>query len=158
MEVKIQAADRSVEIGIRPFTMADYEAVWQLWEICHIHPGPQDRQEEVRKKLQRDPDLFLVAEANNIVMGAVMGAWDGRNGWIYNHAVDPRSRRLRLGSRLLEELEKRLKAKGAIRIRLLVEQGNFDGQSFYEINGYKEVEEIVMSRWLNAEKGEKKGV
>lgn len=158
MEVKSQIANRPLEIEIRPFTMADYDAVSQLWEICHIHPGPQDRLDEVKKKLQQDPELFLVAEANSIVMGTVMGAWDGRNGWIYNHAVDPRRRRLRLGSRLLGELEQRLRAKGAIRIRLLVEEGNFDGQSFYEVNDYKEVEEIVMSKWLKAEKGTNKVV
>lgn len=153
MEVK------GMDIQIRPFTEADYDAVWQLWEICHIHPGPQDKKSEIRKKLAQDTDLFLVAEANRVIMGTVMGAWDGRNGWIYNHAVDPRSRRLRLGSRLLAELERRLKARGAIRIRLLVDKGNFDAQSFYEVNSYKEdEEELVMSRWLTPAKGEGKGV
>lgn len=150
---------RGMDIQIRPFTEADYDGVWQLWEICHIHPGRQDKESEIRKKLARDRDLFLVAEANRVIMGTVMGAWDGRNGWIYNHAVDPRSRRLRLGSKLLAELERRLKARGAIRIRLLVDKGSFDAQSFYETNGYKEdEEELVMSRWLTPGTGEGKNV
>lgn len=143
-----------MEIVIRSFTMADFEAVRQLWQTCNIQLGPQDSQEEIQKKLKRDSDLFLVAEVNNIISGAIIGAWDGRNGWIYNNAVDPRSRRLGLGSRLLSELERRLKAKGASRIRLLVGLGNFDAQYFYEDSGFNMDEErIVMSKLLKDNKG-----
>ena len=106
-----------MEIRIRPFTMDDFDGVQQLWEIYHIKLCPQDSLTEIQKKLKLDGNLFLVAEANNIIMGTVMGAWDGRKGWIYNHAVDARSHRLGLGSRLIVELERRFKEMGAIQKR-----------------------------------------
>jgi len=148
-----------MEIKIRPFTMSDFEGVRQLWDICHIQLGPQDTIEEIQKKLKRDGNIFLVAEANNIIMGTVMGAWDGRNGWIYNHAVDARSRRLGLGSKLMVELERRLKEIGAIQTCLLVSKGNFDAQFFYEANGFvSQEDEIVMVKKLKARKEEGKSV
>lgn len=148
-----------MEIKIRPFTMSDFEGVQQLWDICHIKTGPQDSQEEIEKKLKRNGNLFLVAEANNIIMGTVMGAWDGRNGWIYNHAVDARSRRLGLGSKLMVELERRIKEMGAIQICLLVSKGNFDAQYFYEANGFvPQEDEIVMVKQIKPKRGEGKSV
>ena len=148
-----------MEIKIRPFTMSDLEGVQQVWEICHIKTGPMDSMEEIQNKLKRDGNLFLVAEANNIIMGTVMGAWDGRNGWIYNHAVDARSRRLGLGSKLMAELERRFKEMGAIQICLLVNKGNFDAQYFYEVNGFvPQEDDIVMAKRIKARKGEDKSV
>src|SRR3972149_2180044 len=88
----------------RSFTMADFDRVWQLWHICRLPVGSRERREEIERKLERDPDLFLVAEMNQAIMATVMGAWDGRNGWVYNHAVDPRIRRMGVGSRLGKEL------------------------------------------------------
>jgi predicted N-acetyltransferase YhbS len=39
------------------------------------------------KSLQRDPDLFLVAEMDGEIIGSVMGEYDGRRGLVYHLAV-----------------------------------------------------------------------
>ena len=134
---------------IRPFTMADFDRVWQLWHICRLPVGSRERREEIERKLERDPDLFLVAEMNQAIMGTVMGAWDGRNGWVYNHAVDPRLRRMGVGSRLIKELEGRLREKGAREINLVVGRSNFDAQIVYQETGFHvREEEIIMTKVL----------
>ena len=134
---------------IRPFTMADFEMVWQLWHVCRLPVGSRDRREEIERKLERDPDLFLVAEMNQAVMATVMGAWDGRNGWVYNHAVDPRIRRMGVGSRLIKELERRLREKGAREINLVVGRSNFEAQVVYQEAGFRiREDEIIMTKVL----------
>lgn len=123
---------------IRDFSMADFDRVWQLWQVCHIDLGPDDTPERLAVKLERDPDLFLVAEEGEAVLGAVIGTWDGRVGWIYNHAVEPRCRRTGIGSMLTKELERRLKDKGAKETYLLVAEDNLNAQDFYEAQGFRE--------------------
>ncbi|MBI4295472.1 MAG: 2-amino-4-hydroxy-6-hydroxymethyldihydropteridine diphosphokinase [Chloroflexi bacterium] len=132
------AMGRRLPMKIRSFTTADYNQVWQLWHACHIPLGTSDTQAAIEKKLERDPDLFLVADVNNAILGVVLGAWDGRTGWIYNHAVEPRCRGQGIGSALMVELEHRLAKKGATSIKLLVSRDNLDAQDFYQASGFKE--------------------
>ena len=78
------------ELRIREFNYPeDYPAARLLWE--NAGPGIQlrrsDEPEEIRKKTERDPDLFLVAEADGKMVGTVIGGFDGRRGMVYHLAV-----------------------------------------------------------------------
>ncbi len=128
---------------IREFRFpADYSAVYALWQGAG--PGIQlrrsDEPAEIKKKLQRDPDLFLVAESQGKIVGAVLGGFDGRRGLVYHLAVAPACRRSGLGKRLMEELECRLRQKGCIRIYLLVTRDNNAAMQFYEDAGWERMD------------------
>ncbi len=49
---------------IREFKIDDYQTVRDLWRTAGLTLRPGDELEDVKLKLQRDPDLFLVAEAS----------------------------------------------------------------------------------------------
>ncbi len=132
-------------VSIREFSFPqDYPAVYALWSAAG--PGIQlrrsDEPEEIAKKLTRDPDLFLVAEKNGHIVGAVLGGFDGRRGLVYHLAVDPACRQEGIGSRLMDELEARLRAKGCIRCYLLVTIDNRAAMQFYERRGWKRMETV----------------
>ena len=77
-------------IRIREFCFpADYEPVFALWQSIErgVHTGRSDTPAEIEKKLTRDPDLFLVAEADGAIIGSVIGGYDGRRGLVYHLAV-----------------------------------------------------------------------
>jgi len=79
-----------VQVRVREISFEeDYERVLNLWQGIEkgMNVGRSDSPEEVRKKLQRDPDLFLVAETQNEIVGTVIGGFDGRRGMIYHLAV-----------------------------------------------------------------------
>ncbi|WP_454051933.1 GNAT family N-acetyltransferase [Clostridium sp. Marseille-Q7071] len=116
---------------IRNFKIEDYDEVINLWKRSGLEIKQSDSIEEIKKKLERDRELFLVAEDNGII-GAVIGAWDGRRAWIYHLAVLPERRNEDIGTQIIKELEVRLKKKGALKINLLVEPHNQGVQSFYE--------------------------
>ena len=127
-------------IRIREFHYPDdYPAVCQLWSTAGpgIPVGSSDTPEEIQKKLQRDPDLFLLAEADGQLIGAVIGGFDGRRGMVYHLAVAKSNRNRGVGGLLMDELEKRLRAKGCIRCYLLVVKGNEDAMQFYERRGWE---------------------
>ena len=123
------------ETSIREFrSPQDYPAARLLWE--QAGPGIQlrrsDEPDEIGKKLQRDPDLFLVAELDGELVGTVIGGFDGRRGMVYHLAVAGSHRREGIADALMAELEKRLIAKGAIRAYLLVHQDNIEARTLYE--------------------------
>ena len=120
----------------------DYPAVIELWRTAGsgIHIRRSDEPEEIVKKLKRDPDLFLLAEIEGQVVGSVLGGFDGRRGMMYHLAVAPQHRQRGIASALVDELERRLRAKGCIRYYLLVTPDNESAISFYEGRGWERME------------------
>lgn len=137
----------TVTPGIRQFDFdGDYERVIGLWQTIEtgMHIGPSDAPEEIKKKIERDPDLFLVAEQNGEIIGTIIGAFDGRRGMIYHLAVHNAFRRQGIGQALLAEVEKRLKEKGCIKCLLMVLEDNETAKRFYEESGWKAVPEDLV--------------
>ena len=130
---------------IRPFAMADYEAVYALWQSAGpgVRLRPSDAPTEVAKKLGRDADLFLVAEMDGRVVGVIIGAWDGRRGWLHHLAVAGACRGMGIGSALVREVENRLRAKGCLKVNLLVRSDNLAARCLYERLGYEEMAGII---------------
>jgi len=126
----------------------DLQAVLDLWQEGYpgIQLSPSDDPKEIRKKLQRDPDLFLVAVDDARVVGVVMGGFDGRRGMVYHLAVVASYRMAGVGRALMEELEQRLRLKGCLKYYLLVTKDNQDAISFYEHMGCEVMNLFVMGK------------
>ncbi|MBN2147620.1 MAG: GNAT family acetyltransferase [Anaerolineales bacterium] len=140
---KISILDRMLPFTIREFHYpADYAAVIVLWQNTGpgIHVGRSDQPEEIAKKLQRDPDLFLLAEIDGRIIGSVLGGFDGRRGIVYHLAVAEEFRQQGIGAALMGELEQRLRTKGCIRSYLLVTKDNRTAQKFYEDLGWEHLD------------------
>lgn len=133
------------EFSIRNFRYPeDYASVRALWESMEkgVHLGRSDAPDEIEKKVQRDPDLFLVAECGEAIAGTVIGGFDGRRGIIYHLAVASEYRNHGLASRLMDEVERRLREKGCIKCYLMVLNENEEAARFYEKRGWSEMTQV----------------
>src|SRR4051812_23549130 len=99
-----------VKIEIRTFHPADEEAVLELWDRAGIDRPWLNLRAEIAEKRRRDRSLFLVAVEGESLVGSVMGAYDGRRGWVYHLAVLPDRQRHGIGRCLMDELERRMAA------------------------------------------------
>ena len=132
-------------IRIREFCFpADYEPVFALWGSVEkgVHIGRSDTPAEIERKLTRDPDLFLVAEADGAIIGSVIGGYDGRRGLVYHLAVASKFRGRGVGSQLMDELETRLRAKGCLKCYLLVTTDNPEAESYYQQRGWEHMDSV----------------
>ena len=129
---------------IREFQLADYEDVLGLWNMAGLILRPGDELDGIKTKLGRDPDLFLVAEDSSEILGVVMGAWDGRRGWINHLAVTPNHQRKGIGHALVEEVEKRLSRKGAKKVNAQIYRLNTRSFDFFKSCGYEVHSDLVM--------------
>jgi ribosomal protein S18 acetylase RimI-like enzyme len=127
-------------IRIRAFSADDYEDVIALWRTCGLTIKRSDSRAEIEKLCAMASNRLLVAETNdNHIIGAVIGAFDGRRAWIYHLAVLPKARRSGVATRLMREIEKHLRACGAVKVNLLVEPENMTARRFYEALGFAAV-------------------
>jgi len=124
--------------------MKDFAAVSKLWRRAGLENRPGDGKEDVRIKLKRDSDLFLVAEERSRIVGVVMGAWDGRRGWVYHLAVDPAFRRRGIATKMLLEVERRMSKNGVPRVHSLVFARNTPSLSLFESLGYERQNDLVV--------------
>jgi ribosomal protein S18 acetylase RimI-like enzyme len=129
---------------IREFKIDDYPIVRDLWQTAGLILRPGDELEDVRLKLRRDPDLFLVGEQDHTIVGTVIGGWDGRRGWIYHLAVKPEHQRKGIGADLVHEVEKRLIAKGAKKVNAQVYKWNERSSQFFKAIGYEAQPDLMM--------------
>jgi len=136
--------DRSLWMRIREFKLKDYDEAAKLWKESGLIIRPGDELEGIKLKLERDPDLFLIAEEGGIILGVVMGAWDGRRGWINHLAVTPSQQRRGIGTALIRELEKRLARKGAKKVNAQIYQWNQKSIEFFKALGYEVHTDLIM--------------
>lgn len=134
---------------IRPFEFErDYERARSLWRDSApgVNLSRSDEPDEIRKKLERDPDMFLVAESGGRLVGTVMAGFDGRRGVVYHLAVERAHRKQGIGHRLMEAVEARLRAKGCLKYYLLVTHDNPEAVAFYEGMGCEVMPLHVMGK------------
>jgi ribosomal protein S18 acetylase RimI-like enzyme len=123
----------------------DYDQAVYLWQSMDkgVRFNRSDVPDELKKKLDRDPELFLVAEADGELVGTVIGGFDGRRGMIYHLAVAVSHRKRGIARKLMTEVEKRLIAKGCIKCYLLVHADNDEARTFYEKNNWDLIGDLV---------------
>jgi ribosomal protein S18 acetylase RimI-like enzyme len=141
----LDQANTQETVKIREFKIDDYSTVRDLWQTAGLVLRPGDELDDIKLKLQRDADLFLVAERDQEIVGSVIGGWDGRRGWIYHLAVKPQHQRKGIGARLIRELENRLVAKGAKKVNAQVYKWNERSSEFFKAIGYEAQPDLIMT-------------
>ncbi len=135
-------------IEIRPFQPNQTEAVVALWDACDLIRPWNDPRRDVERKLRVDPELFLVAAEEELVLGSVMAGYEGHRGWINYLAVDPSRRRQGLGTRLMDEAERLLAERGCPKINLQIRSENADVIAFYGALGYRPDDVVSLGKRL----------
>jgi ribosomal protein S18 acetylase RimI-like enzyme len=129
--------DARATIAVREFRDGDGDELRALWTaaLFRLH-GDDDA--GLARFAARNPGLFLVATtASGTIVASAMGAWDGRRGWIYHVATAVTHRRTGVASILIERIETQLAELGAVRVNVLIRDGNDRGRAFWTAAGYE---------------------
>ena len=136
-------------IDIRPFADADEQIVVDLWARCGLVRPWNDARRDIARKRRVQPELFLVAVADDgAIVGTVMAGYDGHRGWINYLASDPTRRRQGIGRALMHEAEAGLARLGCPKINLQIRHDNRDAIAFYQRIGFGEDAVVSMGKRL----------
>jgi ribosomal protein S18 acetylase RimI-like enzyme len=106
-----------------------------LWgQARHQQASTVDRVEDVHRLLASGS--VLVADADGVIVGALIAAWDGWRGNMYRLAVRHEDRRRGIGLALVRAGEAHLRRQGAARVTALVAYGDEVAAEFWESAGY----------------------
>ena len=124
------------DLVIRSYQTQDEAAVVELWLQCNLVVPQNNPERDIKRKLQVNPEWFLVGALDGKVVATCMAGYEGHRGWINYLAVTPHHRRQGIGRRIMEEAEKRLSSAGCPKINLQVRETNHQVIQFYEEIGY----------------------
>ena len=133
---------------IRPFKPDDQNKVIELWNNCGLLVSWNDPVKDIKRKLERDPDLFIVGIRKEQIIATVMGGYEGHRGWINYLAVSPEFQGLGYGRKIMEYIEARIKEMGCPKINLQVRKTNREVVDFYKSLGYGDDRVIGLGKRL----------
>jgi ribosomal protein S18 acetylase RimI-like enzyme len=127
---------------IRAFQLADERAVIQLWEACDLLRPWNDPQKDIRRKLEIQPEMFLVGILNREIVATAMAGYEGHRGWVNYLAVAPDHQGRGHGRAIMSEVEKLLAEAGCPKVNVQVRGTNTAAVGFYERLGYR-IDDVV---------------
>jgi ribosomal-protein-alanine N-acetyltransferase len=155
--------------SFRPFKAEDLSGVTKIEASSFPDPWPTSFFKYIHTKA---PDLFIVAEGGDKIVGYVIGelreimfsgvSHRSKVGHILNIAVDRRRRGKGIGAGLMSEIEEKFRGMGASQVTLEVRESNSTARSFYRGLGFTDIgrvrayypdeDAIIMSKNLGGEK------
>ena len=140
-----QPSEASI-IGYAPKWREDLLA---LWRLCFADDPPWNEPSAIlEQKLRAQPDWILLSIDRDILVGSLVGGYDGVRGWMYHVATHPEHRRRRIASSLVLDLERRLRALGCVKLNLQVRKDNAAVAAFYESLGYQAEPRLSLGKRL----------
>jgi len=144
------------DVTLRPVSDLDLEAVTAIDEKISGSYRPSEWENRVAYYIRRDPELSLVAEVDGTVVGFMLGEMragefglDEPAGWIEVMGVDPDAQGKSIGRSLLEGMVKGFKARGAKKVRTLVDSEDQAALvKFFEATGFKATPTRLLDRAL----------
>jgi ribosomal protein S18 acetylase RimI-like enzyme len=138
-------------VQIRAFALTDTDAVVALWQETGLTRPWNNPHQDIARKLRVQPELFLVAEDGDELVGSVMAGYDGHRGWLYYLASAPARRGEGVARRLVAHAEELLIDMGCPKVQLMVRPENNSAQGFYDALGYETFETWATGKRLIAD-------
>lgn len=133
---------------IELFTMRYYHEIIDLWKRSGIEVSSSDTRDEIAKMLKRNPDLFLIGKENEKVIAVVMGAFDGRRGYVHHLAIDPDYQKRGYGKMMMDELIEKFHTKKVHKVHLFIEKYNKEVADFYRKLGWEVRDDLIMMSFV----------
>ena len=136
-------------LTIAPLEDADIAAVVSLWQRCGSTRPWNDPQVDIALARQGTNAAVLLGRDGDAIVASVLVGHDGHRGWVYYVTVDPGHRKKGFGRAIMTAAEDWLRARGIVKLQLMVRPDNTQVQAFYETLDYDEQERIVYAKWLD---------
>ena len=141
-----------IKMKIEKFKVEYYDEVVELWRKAGIEVGSSDTIGKVTRVLNRNPDLFLIGKIQNKFIAVVIGAFDGRRGYVHHLAVDPDYQKRGFGKTIMEALIDEFRTKNIQKVHLFIEKSNKSVVEFYTNLGWDVREDLIIMSYVPDEK------
>lgn len=134
-------SEQPLPITVRHANLKDLETLYKIEKECFTHEAFS--KEQIAYFLKAPNAINLIAQVDGETAGFITGLIEQHGnslvGHIYTIDVAPEHRRIGVGLKLLEEIEKKFIKRGAEACFLEVRINNLAARKLYQKHGYKEL-------------------
>ena len=132
------------EIEIETMSIDDYAEIMGLWQRIkgfHIREVDDDYI-HIKKFLERNAGLSVVAKNNHHIVGTILSGHDGRQASLYHVCVDQNYRGCNIAGKMVKAAVERLQAEDLSKITLIAYKKNLTGNLFWNNQNWTQNTEI----------------
>ena len=136
-------------LAISSISDADVAPVIALWQRCALTRPWNDPAGDIAFARRGANATILIGRHEDAVAATAMVGHDGHRGWVYYVTVDPDHRFKGHGRAIMDAAEAWLRAKGILKLQLMVRKDNARVHAFYRSIGYYNQETVTFAKWLD---------
>lgn len=137
---------------IREYNTDDERKVIDLWSECGLIAPQNNPELDIRRKLEVNPEWFLVGELEGKIVVTCMVGYEGHRGWINYLAVARQYQRKGYATQIMQEAERILRKAGCPKINLQIRTSNAEVIAFYKAIGYRIDDVVSMGKRLEQQR------
>ena len=129
---------------------SDVPEVIRLWKRAGLVREWNDPSDDIAlARKENNSTILLGRDADGAPVASVLVGHDGHRGWVYYVSVDPDHRFKDYGRQIMASAEDWLRARGIMKLQLMVRGDNAKVHAFYESIGYYDQKRTTFAKWLD---------
>jgi ribosomal protein S18 acetylase RimI-like enzyme len=141
-------ADAAV-LNIEPIEDRDIPEVIALWQRCGSTRPWNDPAADIALARKEANSTILLGRNDGVLVASVLVGHDGHRGWVYYVTADPEHRFKGYGRAIMSAAEDWLRARGILKLQLMVRKDNTKVHAFYRSIGYYNQGTVTFAKWLD---------
>jgi ribosomal protein S18 acetylase RimI-like enzyme len=128
----------------------DIPEVIRLWRRAGLIREWNDPTGDIAlARKESNSTILLGRDGDGALVASVLVGHDGHRGWVYYVSVDPDHRFKDYGRQIMRSSEDWLRARGIMKLQLMVRGDNAKVHAFYEAIGYYDQKRTTFAKWLD---------
>jgi ribosomal protein S18 acetylase RimI-like enzyme len=136
-------------LAIAPIADGDVADVIALWRRAGLVREWNDPTGDIALARRDGNATVLLGRMDGAAAASVLVGHDGHRGWVYYVSVDPDHRNKGFGRLIMQAAEDWLRARGILKLQLMVRGDNAQVHAFYESIGYYDQQRTTFAKWLD---------
>ena len=129
---------------------ADLPEVIRLWQRAGLVREWNDPAGDIAlARRERNATILLGRDGEGALVASLLVGHDGHRGWVYYVSVDPDHRFKNYGRDIMTAAEDWLRARGIMKLQLMVRGDNAKVHAFYQSLGYYDQQRTTFAKWLD---------
>jgi ribosomal protein S18 acetylase RimI-like enzyme len=136
-------------LAIAAIEDSDIPEVIALWQRCGSTRPWNDPAADIALARKETNSTVLLGRNGGALVASVLVGHDGHRGWVYYVTADPGHRFKGYGRAIMSAAEDWLRARGILKLQLMVRKDNTKVHAFYQSIGYYNQETVTFAKWLD---------
>jgi hypothetical protein len=136
-------------LAVAEITDGDLTDVITLWRRAGLVREWNDPTGDIALARRDGNATVLLGRVDGAAAASVLVGHDGHRGWVYYVSVDPDHRNKGYGRAIMQAAEDWLRARGILKLQLMVRGDNAKVHAFYQSIGYYDQQRTTFAKWLD---------